>query len=106
MEAAKTGTAALLSYAPGSMEKDFAAAKSRLTGDFLDYYSQFTEQIATPAVKDKQVKSSAAVVQAGVAEMNPDSAAVLVFVNQTTTSKENPDGAFGASAVKVADRRC
>lgn len=101
LEAAKTGTAALLSYAPESMEKDFAAAKSRLTGDFLDYYTQFTEQIVTPAVKEKQVKTSAAVVQAGVAEMHPDSAVVLVFVNQTTTSKENPDGAFAASAVKV-----
>ena len=29
------------------------------------------------------------------------SATVLVFINQTTTSKENPDGSFAASAVKV-----
>ncbi|ORA44555.1 hypothetical protein BST21_19420 [Mycolicibacterium celeriflavum] len=101
LEAAKTGTVALLSYAPESMEKDFATAKSHLTGDFLDYYTQFTEQIVTPAVKEKQVKTNAAVVQAGVAEIHPDSAVVLVFVNQTTTSKENPDGAFAASAVKV-----
>ncbi|OBG13683.1 hypothetical protein A5765_11990 [Mycolicibacterium celeriflavum] len=101
LEAAKTGTVALLSYAPESMEKDFATAKSHLTGDFLDYYTQFTEQIVTPAVKEKQVKTNAAVVQAGVAEIQPDSAVVLVFVNQTTTSKENPDGAFAASAVKV-----
>ena len=27
---------------------------------------------------------------------------VLVFVNQTTTSKENPDGAFAVSSVKVS----
>ena len=33
--------------------------------------------------------------------MHPDSAVVLVFINQTTTSKENPDGAFAASSVKV-----
>ncbi|SEH72578.1 Mce-associated membrane protein [Mycolicibacterium rutilum] len=101
LDAATTGTTALLSYSPDTLEQDFAAAKSRLTGDFLDYYTQFTEQIVTPAAKQKQVKTSAAVVQAGVAEMQPDSAVVLVFVNQTTTSKENPDGAFAASAVKV-----
>lgn len=101
LDAATTGTTALLSYSPETLEQDFAAAKSRLTGDFLDYYTQFTEQIVTPAAKQKQVKTSAAVVQAGVAEMRPDSAVVLVFVNQTTTSKENPDGAFAASAVKV-----
>ncbi|WP_234794166.1 hypothetical protein [Mycolicibacterium flavescens] len=101
LDAATTGTTALLSYSPDTLEQDFTEAKSRLTGDFLDYYTQFTEQIVTPAAKEKQVETSAAVVQAGVAEMNPDSAVVLVFVNQTTTSKENPDGAFAASAVKV-----
>nr|WP_234712872.1 hypothetical protein [Mycolicibacterium komanii]CRL73240.1 twin-arginine translocation pathway signal [Mycolicibacterium komanii] len=101
LEAAKSGTVALLSYAPESMEQDFTNAKSHLTGDFLNYYTQFTEQIVTPAVKEKQVKTSAAVVEAGVAEMHPDTATVLVFVNQTTVSKENPDGAFAASAVKV-----
>ena len=33
--------------------------------------------------------------------MHPDSANRTGFVNQTTTSKENPDGAFAASSVKV-----
>lgn len=101
LDAAKNGTVALLSYAPESLDKDFAAAKSHLTGDFLSYYTQFTEQIVTPAAKQKSVKTAASVVQAAVSELHPDSAVVLVFVNQSTTSKENPDGAFAASAVKV-----
>ena len=86
---------------PESLDKDFAAAKSHLTGDFLSYYTQFTEQIVTPAAKQKSVKTSAAVVRAAVSELHPDSAVVLVFINQNTTSKENPDGSFAASAVKV-----
>jgi Mce-associated membrane protein len=101
LDAAKSGTIALLSYSPESLDKDFAAAKSHLTGDFLSYYTQFTEQIVTPAAKQKSVKTSAAVVRAAVSELHPDSAVVLVFINQNTTSKENPDGAFAASAVKV-----
>jgi Mce-associated membrane protein len=101
LDAAKTGTIALLSYSPESLDKDFAAAKSHLTGDFLSYYTQFTEQIVTPAAKQKSVKTSASVVQAAVSELQPDSAEVLVFINQTTVSKENPDGSFAASAVKV-----
>lgn len=40
-------------------------------------------------------------VRAAVADIQPESAEVLVFINQTTTSKENPDGAFAASSVKV-----
>ena len=101
LDAAKNGTVALLSYSPESLDKDFAAAKSHLTGDFLSYYTQFTEQIVTPAAKQKSVKTTASVVRAAVSEMHPDSAVVLVFINQNTTSKENPDGAFAASAVKV-----
>ncbi|MCV7370083.1 hypothetical protein CRI77_12825 [Mycolicibacterium duvalii] len=101
LDAATSGTVALLSYSPESLEADFAAAKARLTGDFLSYYTQFTEQIVTPAAKEKQVKTTASVVRSGVAQMEPDTAEVLVFINQTTTSKENPDGAFAASSVKV-----
>jgi Mce-associated membrane protein len=101
LDAAKIGTVALLSYSPDSLDKDFANAKSHLTGDFLSYYTQFTQQIVTPAAKQKSVKTSAAVVRAAVAELHPGSAVVLVFINQNTTSKENPDGAFAASAVKV-----
>ena len=101
LDAAKTGTIAMLSYSPESLDKDFANAKSHLTGDFLSYYTNFTQQVVTPAAKQKAVKTSAAVVRAAVSEMHPDSAVVLVFINQNTTSKENPDGAFAASAVKV-----
>jgi Mce-associated membrane protein len=101
LDAAKTGTIALLSYSPESLDQDFANAKSKLTGDFLSYYTQFTEQIVTPAAREKSVKTAASVVRAAVSEIEPDSAEVLVFINQTTTSKENPDGAFAASSVKV-----
>jgi Mce-associated membrane protein len=101
LDAAKTGTVAMLSYSPESLDKDFANAKSHLTGDFLSYYTNFTQQVVTPAAKQKAVKTSAAVVRAAVSELHPDSAVVLVFINQNTTSKENPDGAFAASAVKV-----
>ncbi|OBF31291.1 hypothetical protein A5724_22325 [Mycobacterium sp. ACS1612] len=105
LDAAKAGTVAMLSYSPESLDKDFANAKSHLTGDFLSYYTNFTQQIVTPAAKQKAVKTSAAVVRAAVSEMHPDSALVLVFINQNTTSKENPDGAFAASAVKVGLKR-
>jgi Mce-associated membrane protein len=105
LEAAKSGTVSLLSYSPDSLDKDFANAKSHLTGDFLSYYTQFTQQVVTPAAQQKSVKTSAAVVRAAVSELQPDSAVVLVFINQNTTSKENPDGAFAASAVKVGMKK-
>jgi Mce-associated membrane protein len=101
LDAAKDGTVALLSYAPETLDQDFATAKSRLTGDFLNYYTDFTEKVVAPAAKQKSVKTEATVAQAAMAEMKPESAVALLFVNQATTSQENPDGAFASSSIKV-----
>ncbi|OBA98496.1 twin-arginine translocation pathway signal [Mycobacteriaceae bacterium 1482268.1] len=102
VKAASDGTVALLSYSPDSLDKDFATAKSKLTGSFLSYYTQFTEQIVAPAAKQKAVKTKAAVVRAAVSEIHPDRAVVLVFINQTTESKDRPDASFINSAVRVS----
>ncbi len=101
LSAATEGTVALLSYSPESLDQDFATAKSRMTGDFLNYYTQFTEKVIAPAAKEKSVKTSASVVRSAVAELHPDSAVALLFINQTTTSAEKPDPALAASSVRV-----
>ncbi|SPM34625.1 hypothetical protein MRAB57_2445 [Mycobacterium rhizamassiliense] len=99
--AASDGTVALLSYSPDSLDKDFANAKSHLSGDFLSYYNQFTEQIVAPAAKQKSLKTTARVLGAAVQELHPDSAVVLVLVDQSTTSKDNPDPSMASSSVLV-----
>jgi Mce-associated membrane protein len=101
LRVAKDGTVAILSYSPERLDQDFAAAKAHLTGGFLSYYSGFTEQIVAPAAKQKQVTTKASVIREAITEMNPESATVLVFIDQVATSKDNPDGAFTASSVKV-----
>ncbi|WP_407687482.1 hypothetical protein [Mycobacterium sp. HUMS_1102779] len=105
IDAASEGTVALLSYSPDSLDKDFAAAKSHLSGDFLSYYNQFTEEIVAPAAKQKSLKTNARVLGAAVSELHPDSAVVLVLVDQTTTSKDKPDPAIAASSVLVSLNR-
>ncbi|MGH3958043.1 twin-arginine translocation pathway signal [Mycobacterium sp.] len=101
MSAATEGTVAILSYSPDTLETDFSSAKSHLTGDFLSYYSQFTQQMVTPAAKQKSVKTSAVVVRAALSELHPDSAVVLVFVNQTTVSADRPEPTLASSSVLV-----
>lgn len=99
--AATDGTVAILSYAVDTLDRDFSSAKSHLTGDFLSYYNQFTQQIVAPAAKQNAVKTTAAVTRAGVAELGPNSAVVLVFVNQSTVSKGRPEAAVTPSSVLV-----
>jgi Mce-associated membrane protein len=102
VNAARDGTVALLSYKPDTLNRDFAAARSHLTGDFLNYYDKFTKDVVTPAAQTKGVTTTAQVVGAAASELNPDKAVVLVFINQATTSKERPDPAMAASSANVS----
>jgi Mce-associated membrane protein len=99
--AAKEGIEAALSYSPESLEKDLDTAKSHLTGKFLDYYSDFTAKVVTPAATQKGVKTEANVARAAVSQIRPGHADVLVFVNQVTTSKDRPTPALATSTVMV-----
>lgn len=99
--AAREGTEALLSYSPEKLDADLANAKSHLTGDFLNYYTDFTDKVVGPASRDKGVKTEANVARAAVSQIRPGQADVLVFVNQVTTSKERPTPALSTSSVLV-----
>lgn len=99
--AATDGTVAILSYSPDTLDRDFSSAKTRLTGDFLSYYGQFTQQIVTPAAKKNSVKATAVVLRAAVSELSSNSAVVLVFVNQSTVSKDRPNATVTPSSVLV-----
>ena len=102
VDAARDGLVALLSYKPDTLDQDITAAKSHLTGDFLNYYDQFTRDVVTPAAKEKKLTTTAQVLGAAVSELHPNSAVVLLFVNQATVSKDRPDPAMASSSVLVS----
>jgi len=101
LDAAREATEALLSYSPDSIDADVTDAKSRLTGDFLERYSEFADTVVAPAAKERGITTEANVARAAVSEMRPGQAQVLVFVNQVTTSKERPTPALATSSVMV-----
>jgi Mce-associated membrane protein len=101
VQAASDGAVASLSYSTDTMDRDFANAKSHLTGEFLAYYDTFTKQIVTQAVKDKHITQTVAVVRAAVSELHPNSAVVLVFLNETTTSKDKQQPLITPSSVRI-----
>lgn len=105
VKAASAGTIAVLTYKPDTSQSDFAAAKTHLTGDFLSYYDQFTRQIVTPALQHSGVRTTATVVKAAVSDLRAESAAVLLFVNQSTSSPQHPDPNMTESSVNVGLRK-
>ena len=85
MRAATDSTIALLSYRPETVEKDLEAAKSRLTGTFLDAYTSLTHDVVIPGAKQKQISAVATVPAAASSSATPTHAVVLLFVDQSVT---------------------
>ena len=77
--AAREGTEAVLSYSSENLDQSLAAAKSHLTGDFLDHYSKFTDDVVRPAVTEKGVKTEANVARAAVSQMASISGVSMAF---------------------------
>ncbi|MEI7715435.1 MAG: hypothetical protein WCI78_05005 [Mycobacterium sp.] len=98
---ASDGTTAVLSYSSDTLDQDFDNARSHLAGEFLTYFNDFTARVVAPAAKQRPLKTSAEVGGAAVMELHPNSAVVLVFVNQTTTAKDNPKPITAVSSIRV-----
>jgi len=102
VEAAASAAEALLSYAPDTIDGDMVRAGSMMTGEFSTYYGRFTSDVLAPAVRDRGVTASARALRAGLIEIGPDTAKVLVYVNQETGSAQRPEPAYTSSSVVVS----
>ena len=100
VQAATDSTVALLSYRPDTVETDLDAAKSRLTGTFLDAYRKLTHDLVIPGAKQKQISAVATVPAAASTSATATHAVVLLFVNQSViVGRDAPTNT--ASSVRV-----
>jgi Mce-associated membrane protein len=100
VRAATDSTIALLSYKPDTVEKDLDAARSRLTGSFLNAYTSLTHDMVIPGAKQKQISALATVPAAASVSATENHAVVLVFVNQSVIiGQDSPSST--ASSVRV-----
>lgn len=83
VQAARDSTVALLSYKPETVDKDLGSARDRLTGAFLDAYTELVNTVVIPGAKEKKISAVAQVPAAASVSAKPDHAVVLVFVDQT-----------------------
>ncbi|MGY4711197.1 hypothetical protein ACXDF8_16805 [Mycolicibacterium sp. CBM1] len=108
VQAAKDSTVALLSYKPDTVEKDLGAARGRLTGSFLDAYTQLVNNVVIPGAKEKKISAVAQVPAAASVSAKPDHAVVLLFVDQTvvvgTGAPSSTASSVRVTLEKVGDR--
>lgn len=86
VQAARESIPIVLSYQPATAEKDLpAAARDRLTGKFLDSYTQLITTVVIPDAKGKNISASAKVPAAALVSAESGHAVVLAYVDQVLT---------------------
>ncbi|GAA4048750.1 hypothetical protein [Streptomyces shaanxiensis] len=96
LAAAQKAAPIVLSYDYRRLDKDFAAARTHLTGDFRDEYGKTTKTVVGPTAQKYRgvVKATIAAPASGeapaasVVSASPDKVVVLLFVNQVTESTQ------------------
>ncbi|MFI6440550.1 hypothetical protein [Streptomyces sp. NPDC050759] len=93
--AARQAAPVVLSYDYRHLDRDFAAARARLTGHFRDTYRKTTTTVVGPTARKYHGVVKATVAQptggspaASVVSCSADRAVILLFVNQVTTSTQ------------------
>lgn len=82
--AARDSIGAILSYEPATVQDSLAAAaRDRLTGPFLDEYTQLIKTVVVPDAIGKRVTARAKVPAAAVVSSDAHRAVVLAYVDQT-----------------------
>ena len=86
-EAARESIVAISSYQPATVEETLgAAARDRLTGKFLDDYTQLVKTVLAPESVTKKISATATVPAVAVVSAQPRRAVVLAYVDQTRTA--------------------
>ncbi|UQX10412.1 hypothetical protein [Candidatus Mycobacterium methanotrophicum] len=106
--AARDSTVALLSFRFDTLDRDVAAVRERLTGNFLDTYTHRTQEELIPNAKERRLSATANVPGAACESATQNHAIVLVFVNQTVkigdSAPADADSSFRVTLDKVGDR--
>ncbi|MEV8593039.1 hypothetical protein [Streptomyces sp. NPDC052012] len=95
LTAARKAAPVVLSYDHRHLDRDFAAARARLTGKFRAEYARTTRTVVGPTarkydgvVRARVAEPAGGAAAASVVSASADEAVVLLFVNQVTRSTQ------------------
>ena len=101
LAAARTGTEQVLSYSPRSVQADLAASRKLVSGDFAAKFDQLATQVILPATQSQGLSTKAKVVRAAVVDATADQAHFVLFVDQSTTAKDQTGAQTSSNQVGV-----
>ncbi|MFD7848242.1 h domain protein [Nocardia sp. NPDC059764] len=91
----------MFSYDFNSVDKALPKVADNLTGGFKDDYLKLVNESIAPGAKEKQLTVIASTQAGGVIDVDTKHAKVMLFLNQMTTSKDNPKATASGSRVRV-----
>ena len=104
VSAAREATVAILSYRADTVEADLTAARERITGAFLDSFTDLVDRTVIPSARAKGISTEARVPAAASVSAEADHAVVLVFVDQTVTMEGNAPSSTASSLRVTLDK--
>jgi Mce-associated membrane protein len=105
LAAAKKAAPVVLSYDYRHLDRDFAHARTLLTGHFKDQYGKTTTTVVGPTARKYHGVVKATVPAASVASASPDKVTVLLFVNQVTQSTQVSGSRLDLNRVRMTMSR-
>lgn len=98
---ARQRVAAVLSYSAATIDADIERARQNTAGAFAQYYVPFAQKAIAPAVRQAGTSSVCVVSRAAAVSADPTSVVVVVFIDQRTSSKAQPDQRSTSSTARV-----
>lgn len=95
----------ILSYDFNTVDDHFTSSLEHLGGEFRTQFESVSKDVIIPSAKQRQVVTSATVVESSVVSVDADAATVLMFLNQSTTSTDSPAPKLDGSRVQVSLQR-
>jgi Mce-associated membrane protein len=101
LHAAIEDTTKLLSYDYRTLDANLSAADAITTGEFADQYRGLATQLIKPNAMEQQIVTTAQVVGSSVVTATPGGLVALLYLNQTTTGREQPTPRIDRSRARV-----
>lgn len=100
--AAEAAAAAILAYDYKSLDADADTATRYMTDDFAKQYMETFTKVVKPAAQENRAKVTATVLASATVRATPDTARVIVFVDQATTSAKTQRPKLALNRVEMS----
>lgn len=99
--AAQDTTVAMLSYRTDTVEQDLMGVRDRLTGPFVDSYTDLVQTVVIPGSREKKISAAATVKSAASVSATARHAVALLFVDTAVTMGAGGSPSTTLSGVRV-----